>query len=124
MSKVILADPTHSLRAAFALLLRRRLGVTDIEEAADLERLDQAMKTTRPDLLVLDWGLAGSGLQALQRWQRQQPGLKIVVMSVCAEDALPARQAGADGFIHKGAPPEQALDSLQRCLAAANPSSR
>src|SRR5512133_3910353 len=118
MRTVLLADPTPSLRAALALLLRRRLHVDQIEEAPDLERLDLALARTAPDLLLLDWQLVQPDGQALQRWQRRQPGLKIVAMGLGSGPAAPALQAGASAYIDKSAPPQQALECLTHFLAS------
>jgi two-component system, NarL family, invasion response regulator UvrY len=118
MNRILLADPTASLRAAFALLLRRRLGITDVIEAADLDQLDELLSGSRPDVLVLDWSLVGTESSRLfDRWKTRQPELKIIVMSVQPDDAQQAMESGACAFIHKGASPEMALQSLEDCLA-------
>ncbi len=118
MIRVLIADPDPRTRKALANLLRRKLGVSDIEEAGDVEALIQTLGQRPPDLLLLDWGLPGSPAPETSRLlQKAYENLNIVLLSVDAEDADAAKCAGAD-FIYKGASPEELLRTLERLTAA------
>jgi DNA-binding NarL/FixJ family response regulator len=119
MIRILIADPDPATRKAIMLLLRRKLGTNGIVEVGDVETLIRALADTPPDLLLLDWRLYGSPApETCLLLQKAYPSLKIVVLSVNAEDATAARQAGA-AFIHKGAPPDEFIATLKPLLGAA-----
>lgn len=113
MIRVLIADPDPATRKALAKLLACKLGVSDIEEAGDVEALIQRLDQRRPDVLLLDWGLQGSPAPETSRLLRKAyDDLKVVLLSVDAEDADAAKCAGAE-FIHKGASPEELIRTLE-----------
>ena len=112
MIRIIIADPDHATRKALTLLLRRKMGTNGIVEVGDLETLIRALASELPDLLLLDWRLYGSPAPDTCRLlQKAYPRLKIILLSVNAEDEAAAKEAGAD-FIHKGAPPDELIATL------------
>jgi len=116
MLRIIIADPDPATRKALVLLLRRKLGTNGIVEVGDVETLIRTLAGGSPDLLLLDWRLYGSPAPDTCRLlQKAYPRLKIVVLSVDAEDEAAAIQAGAD-FIHKGASPDELIETLTPLL--------
>ena len=116
MIRILIADPDAATRKALTLLLLRKLGNSEIKEVQDLEALIRALASPPPDVLLLDWRLYGSPApETCRLLQKAYPRLKIVLLSVDAEDAQAARQAGA-GFIHKGSPPDELIDTLRALL--------
>ena len=116
MIRIIIADPDHATRKALTLLLRRKMGTNGIVEVGDLETLIRALASESPDLLLLDWKLYGSPAPDTCRLlQKAYPRLKIILLSVNAEDEAAAKEAGAD-FIHKGAPPDELIATLTSLL--------
>lgn len=117
MFHVLIADPDSATRNALALLLQRKLKDIRIVEAEDVEALIRALTKTPPDLLLLDWSLYGSPAPETSRLlQRAYPNLKIVLLSVDADDADAAETAGAT-FIYKGAAPDDLLKALEPLIA-------
>lgn len=116
MIRIIIADPDPATRKALKLLLRRKLGTNGIVEVSDIETLIRALAETPPDLLLLDWRLYGSPApETCHLLQRAYPHLRIVLLSVDAEDEAAAEEAGAD-FIYKGSPPEELIVTLTHLL--------
>jgi len=116
MIRILIADPDSATRKALTLLLRRRLGTNDIIEVSDVETLIRTLADTPPDLLLLDWRLYGSPApETCRLLQRAYPCLKIVLLSVDANDARAAREAGAS-FVHKGASPDELIATLTPLL--------
>lgn len=116
MIRIIIADPDPATRKALTLLLRRKMGTDGIEEVPDVETLIRKLADGSPDLLLLDWRLYGSpATDTCRLLQKAFPRLKIVLLSVDADDESAAREAGAD-FIHKGAPPEELIATLTPLL--------
>lgn len=116
MIRILIADPDPATRKAIALLLKRKLGTNGIVEVQDVETLICALTDAAPDLLLLDWRLYGSPApETCRLLQKAYPNLKIVLLSVDADDETAARDAGAD-FVHKGAPPDELITTLTPLL--------
>jgi len=116
MIRILIADPDSSTRKALALLLRRKLGESEIVEVDGVESLIRTLADTAPDLLLLDWKLYGSPApETCRLLQRAYPRLKIILLSVNAENAGAAKEAGAS-FIYKSASPDELIATLNPLL--------
>jgi DNA-binding NarL/FixJ family response regulator len=116
MIRILIADPDSATRKALILLLHRKLGTSCIIEVNDVETLIRSLADTPPDLLMLDWQLYGSpATETCRLLRKAYPHLKIVLLSVDADDATAAKEAGAD-FIHKGASPDELIATLTQLL--------
>jgi len=120
MIRIIIADPDSATRKALALLLRRKLRTDGIIEVDGVETLIRALADAPPDLLLLDWRLYGSPAPDTCRLlQRAYPNLRIILLSVDADDATAAKEAGA-AFIYKGASPDELIATLTPLLRKEN----
>jgi DNA-binding NarL/FixJ family response regulator len=120
MNHIIIADPDSATRKALTLLLRRKLGTDGIVEVADVEALIRILADATPDLLLLDWRLYGSPApETCLLLQKAYPHLKIIILSVDANDEAAAKEAGAL-FIHKGAAPDELISTLTPLLQKNN----
>lgn len=116
MIRIAIADPDPATRKALTLLLQRKMGIGGIIQVGDVETLIHTLAEGSPDLLLLDWRLYGSpATDTCRLLQRAYPGLKIILLSVNAEDEAAAKEAGAD-FIHKGASPNELIATLTPLL--------
>ena len=116
MIQVLIADADPAARKSLCLLLRRKLCMDDIYEAADVESLIRALANSSPGLLLLDPKLYGfPPLETCHLIQKAFPDLKIVLLGLDANDEEIARRAGAE-FIHKGASPETIISKLTSLL--------
>ena len=103
-SCVLLADRHHGLTESVRGLLETAFGtvVMVAEESSLLEAADRL----QPDVVVVDLSLARhGGLDWLRTVRKQNPRLKVVVLSVHDEDTIrqAAFLAGADAFVLKRA---------------------
>ncbi len=116
MIRVVIADPDPATRKALTLLLQRKMDRNSIVEVGDVETLIRTLAGESPDLLLLDWRLYGSPAPDTCRLlQKAYPNLKIILLSVNAEDEAAAREAGAE-FIHKGASPDGVMATLMSLM--------
>ena len=116
MIRILIADPDSATRKALTLLLRRKLDSNDIIEVQDVETLIRVLADAPPDLLLLDWRLYGSPAPDTCRLlQKAYPSLKIIILSVDANDESAAKDAGA-GFVYKGAAPDELIATLTPLL--------
>ena len=116
MIRILIADPDSATRKALILLIQRKLGTNCVFEVKDVEMLIRTLADTPPDLLLLDWRLYGSPAPETCRLLRKAyPHLKIALLSVDSNDAVAAKEAGAE-FIHKGASPDELIATLTPLL--------
>jgi DNA-binding NarL/FixJ family response regulator len=116
MIHILIADPDSTTRRALTLLLQRRLDPSSLSEVQDVETLIRSLADTSPELLLLDWRLHGSPVPEICRLlQKAYPYLKIVLLSVDANDAPAAKGVGA-AFVHKGASPDELIATLTPLL--------
>ncbi len=74
MGKILVVDDEEPIRSLLVEHFQREGFV--VLEAADGEEALQAVRRTRPDLVVLDVGLPGmDGIQVLRRIRREDPGI-------------------------------------------------
>jgi two-component system, NarL family, invasion response regulator UvrY len=113
MKRILIADPDPVFRKALALLITRRLGTQEIDEAADSGAVMQKLADTPPDLLFLSWSFQSvPGPETCILLKNTYPDLKVILLSLNPEDVEEAHAVGA-GFICKCAPPEEALVVLK-----------
>ena len=113
MIRILIADPDTSARKALALLLQRKLGNPVIFEAGEVETLVRTLADNPPELLLMDWKLYGwPAPETCRLIQKAYPDLEIVLLSVDANNAAAAKEAGAM-FIYKGASPDELIETLK-----------
>ena len=119
MKRAFLADARSDERSAFRLILQD-LNMQVVGEAADWSSVLALAPATRPDLVVVDWGLvADESGAALPQLREACPGAVVIILI----SHLDARQqaalsAGADAFISKGETPERVAERLRTVAAS------
>lgn len=116
---VLLVDDHAIVRAGLRRLLGTLPGV-DMVEAQDGREALILLRAHRPDLVMLDLNLPGiGGLELLRRMLADQPGLKVIVLSMHAGAIYAAKtmRAGAAGYLSKNAPPEELLLAVKKVTA-------
>lgn len=77
-----------------------------------------------PDVLLVDLALPdGNGINLIGEARTQLPGVKIIVVSIFgdAHSVLRAIEAGADGYLLKGADPVEAASAIRIVLEGGAP---
>ena len=114
-ARLILADDHHLLVESLRTSLGRRFTIAAV--AHDGDTLLGLLPATPADCLLLDMSLPGrSGLELIPHVRRQQPALKVLVVTMHVDRLLAdaAFNSGADGFI----PKDSGLDELERAITA------
>jgi DNA-binding NarL/FixJ family response regulator len=113
--RVIVADDQIEVRSAIRLLLEEKAGLEVVGEARDSETLIKLVKTARPDLVILDWELAGAkageAMTALRGLKRE---LAVIVLSSRPQVQEAAFKAGARAFVCKSDPPESLVKAINK----------
>ena len=114
--RILLADPQAKVRFALRVLLERRPDLEVVGEAACAEELLTLAAASCPDLVLLEWNVAGTRAKGLMGALRTEcPGVGLIVLSGRPEAREAALAAGADFFVSKGNPPEHLLTAIVRC---------
>lgn len=72
----------------------------------------------RPDVVLLDLRMPGGGLTAAQLIGSLSPATRIVIFSAAADEPeiLPLLRSGIDGYVIKGAAPDQLADAIRSAV--------
>jgi signal transduction histidine kinase len=119
-ARVLLVDDTPSLRMLTRLALHDT-GFEVVGEAGDGLAGVNLVKQLQPDLVLLDLAMpVMDGLEALPLMRAAAPGVRIVIVSGFDRRAMESQvmEAGADGYLQKGTPPDVLIQSLQRLFPA------
>ena len=115
--RILVVDDHNLFRSGIKLLLQRQSGFEVVGEASDgLEGVKRA-KQFKPDVVLLDLHMAGTGgLEALRMLLEEVPETQVVMLTVSedTEDLLEALRGGARGYLLKNIETEFLLDSIQR----------
>ena len=120
MIRIYIADDHTILRQGLRRLLREAPDMAIIGECGDGRQALVAMEEIECDVLILDLSLPRvSGVEVLRRLRVSRPGLRIVVLSMHAEEqyALRMVREGAAGYVSKDGPAEELLTAIRQAAA-------
>ena len=116
MIKVLLVEDHELYRMGLSMLLSKAEDINLISEAADgIDGIKKARELS-PDVILMDIGLPNiDGIEATQRIKDFNPDIKILIFTSrdSENDVFEAFKAGADGYIMKGATPEQTISAIK-----------
>lgn len=110
--------------------LRRTLtdaGVKNLREATDGFQALSIVETFRPDIILMDLYMPGmSGIEATGLMLEKVPAARIVILTVCEDDAsvADALMAGAQGYLNKSMHSHEIINSLRQLIAGKIPLSK
>lgn len=112
---VLLVDDHAIVRDGLKRLLAD-MGQGPIVEAASGREAVALARTARPDLVILDLNLPDlGGLEVLTRLLREDPSVRVLVLTMHAEPLYASRalKAGAKGYVSKAAAPAEITAAVQ-----------
>jgi two-component system, NarL family, response regulator len=119
--RVIIADDHPVVREGLAAILRSQEDIKIVGEATDGEEACELYDQLFPDVLMLDLRMPKKdGLQVLtELMSRRAPEPRIIVMTAyeSEEDLRRASNAGAKGYLVKGANPQQIRAAIRTVAA-------
>jgi DNA-binding NarL/FixJ family response regulator len=111
--RVLLAERRPDVRLALRLALEELLRFEVDAEVTSLDELEEKLRCRCPELLLLDWGLAGRrAVRTLLKIRTTCPGIRIIVIDNSEESRQRALKAGADDFVSKGSLPKTLVEFL------------
>ena len=116
-TRVLLTDDHALVRAGIRSLLEKMSGIEVVAEAGDGYEALELTKKHFPNVVLMDIAIPGlNGLEALARATKEFPAVKVIILSMHANEeyVLRALRAGACGYLLKDA----AVTELELALRA------
>jgi DNA-binding NarL/FixJ family response regulator len=117
MIKVVLADDHVLVRDGIKALLEDQKGITVIDEASNGIEALEVINQNKPDILIVDIRMPEmNGIEVVREMSKSFKDVKTLVLSMhdSEEYVVQAIQAGADGYLLKGASKEEFLKALNK----------
>jgi two-component system response regulator NreC len=114
--RVLLVDDHAIVRAGLRMILAAEPDMTMVGEAADGESALRMTEETHPDVVVMDISMPGmSGLEGIRRLKESVPDTQVVVLTMHEDQRyfFQALEAGASGYVIKGAAPIELLTAIR-----------
>jgi len=114
--RVLLADDHPVVRHGLAALLGTLDDFEVVGEAVNGEGAVREAQVTRPDVVLMDVRMPGvDGVEATRRIRQAVPEVAVLVLTMYDDDAtvFTAMQAGARGYLLKGAEQDEIADGIR-----------
>lgn len=115
--KVVLADDHVLVRDGIKALLEDQEGIQVIDEASDGKEALDVVERNSPDLLIVDIRMPElTGIEVVATLKKSGNNVKTMVLSMhdSEEYVVKAIQAGADGYLLKGASKNEFLKAINK----------
>ena len=119
-ARIVLVDDHPLVRDGLAARLGAEADLTICGQAADADAALALIRTTRPDLAIVDVALRnGNGLELVKALSAEGAGPRILVISVYEEELFAERllRAGAHGYLNKQELHGSVLEAVRAVLA-------
>jgi len=113
---VLLVDDHELVRAGIRRILDDVKGIKVVAEVQCGEDAVKWCRSNSVDIVLMDMNMPGmGGLEATRKIVRYAPDVKIIMVTVHTEQPLPSKvmQAGAAGYLSKGAAPQEVIDAIR-----------
>lgn len=120
MVDVVVVDDHDLVRMGLTRLLDDVKGLSVVAQGNSGEEAVALAKKYDPDVMLMDVRMPGmDGIEATKKIQRLYPDIKIIAVTACGEDPFPSRllQAGASGYLTKGASTEEMVKAIKTVMA-------
>jgi DNA-binding NarL/FixJ family response regulator len=115
--RLVIADDHELIREGIKKIVRPCTDLKIVGDAADLKQAIALIAQVHPDVVILDLTLPDyDGLDGLAELRRHFPDLRVVILSMHAEEryALAALRAGALAYVSKAMAAAELVDAVRR----------
>jgi two-component system invasion response regulator UvrY len=116
MIDVLLVDDHELVRTGIRRLLDDTDGIKVIGEASTGEEAVEKVRQCKPDVVLMDLNMPGiGGLEATRKLVQILPSVKVIVVTIHAEEPFPTRllEAGATGYLTKGCGIDEIINAIK-----------
>ncbi len=117
--RVLFVDDHQIVRESLANLLGAHAGIDVVGQADNGQEAIECVEQLQPDVVVMDVSMpVMDGVEATQIIKSRWPGIKVIGLSMFDESERGARmrEADADDYVSKSAPPEQLIEAIYACM--------
>ena len=114
--RILVADDHPVVRDGLTAILSTQPDFTVVGEAANGLEVVQKYDALQPDVILLDLEMPEmDGVEALRRLREANPDIRVIVFTAFDTDEriLNAVQAGAKGYLLKGAPRDELFNAIR-----------
>ena len=114
--KIIIVDDHVLFREGLAAIIRSETDIEIIGQAGSVQEAIELVKTLKPDLILMDFGLPdGTGADATRAILKEYPQCKIIFLTMSEEDEhlFAAIRSGAKGYLLKNMRPSKLISTLR-----------
>lgn len=118
--RVLVVDDHDLVRTGITRMLADIEGIVVVGQAESGEESILKTRELKPDVILMDVKMPGiGGLEATRKLIRSNPDVKVVAVTACEEDPFPTRllQAGASGYLTKGAALDEMVQAIRMVFA-------
>ncbi|HEY0554825.1 MAG TPA: response regulator transcription factor [Thermoanaerobaculia bacterium] len=117
MIRLLIADDLAISREGLKRILEATGDMSVVAEAANGPEAVDKVRTSRPDVVVMDLSMPGQGgLETAHELKRLLPAVRILMLTTHPEDhfAVRALREGADGYMTKDTRPEVLVSAIRQ----------
>ncbi len=117
--KIIIVDDHKMFREGLSYLLSKSNNIKVIAEANDGVKFLDLLKTTKPDLVLMDINMPNmDGIEATQKAIKKYPKLKIIALSMNGDEVFYYKMinAGVSGFVLKKSGSEELGEAIETVM--------
>lgn len=117
MIRLLVVDDHDLVRTGIVRMLADIRDLQVVGEAASGEEALKKARELKPDVVLMDVRMPGiGGLEATRKILQHDRGIKVIAVTVCEEEPFPSRlmQAGAAGYVTKGAPLDEMVTAIRK----------
>jgi DNA-binding NarL/FixJ family response regulator len=120
--RVLVADRQPLFRRGVAAVLAGEPDLVLVGEAADGSEVLELVGRLRADVVLLDLGVPGGGVEACALLRATRPDVRVVVLTDADDDADlgGAVRAGARGYLLKDTTPEELVEAVRAVAAGSS----
>ncbi|MFW6097861.1 MAG: response regulator [Chloroflexota bacterium] len=114
--RILVADDHPVVRDGLVAILSTQSDLQVVAEAGSGPETLERVAQTRPDVVLLDLEMPEmDGVAVLRRLREEQPGTRVIIFTAFDTDEriLAAVQAGAQGYLLKGAPRDEVFNAVR-----------
>ena len=119
-TRVLLVDDQELVRSGLRRILRRKDGFEVVAECVDGSEVEDAVRRSRPDVVVMDLRMRDvDGIEAPRRLTLRPDSPPVLVLTTFddQDDVTEAIAAGANGYLLKDIDADELRDAVRRAAA-------